>query len=308
MEREPRVVAVVVTWNRRELLRESLAAVGRQTTTPAVVVVVDNASVDGSAAAVRAEHPDADLLVLDRNIGGAGGFAAGLRRALDDHRPDVVWLLDDDTVPEPDALVRLLDARAGYGPRRPALLASRVLWTDGRDHPMNSPREKPGVRSVERLAAGRVGCLAIRSASFVSVLIDAADIRRRGLPVADYFLWNDDFEFSTRLLRHRPGLYCPESVVVHKTHTFGATDADPGERFYFEVRNKVWTFARSNGLNPAEKALYAGSTLRRWLRTYAGSEDRRTLRRALGRGLADGVRTAPRPTHAVLADVGLLDD
>ena len=70
-------------------------------------------------------------------------------------------------------------------------------------------------------------------------------VRERGLPVADYFLWNDDFEYSTRLIRGNVGLYCPDSVVVHKTKVFGSTDADPGERFFYEVRNKVWMFTRS---------------------------------------------------------------
>jgi len=46
----------------------------------------------------------------------------------------------------------------------------------------------------------------------------------------DYFLWNDDFEFTTRLLRGNTGLLCAASVVVHKTKTFGSTDVDPGDR------------------------------------------------------------------------------
>ena len=304
MDREPRVVAVVVTWNRRELLRESLAAVTFQTTPPAAVVVVDNASTDGSADLVTAEFPAADLLMLSRNVGGAGGFAAGVRQAVFTHHADLVWLLDDDTVSQPGALAALLSARAAYGLPAPALLASRVVWTDGRDHPMNTPREKPRVGHPERAAAARVGCVAIRSASFVSVLVDAEQVRSRGLPLADYFLWNDDFEFTTRLLRGRRGLYCPASTVVHKTRTFGSTDADPGERFYFEVRNKLWLFGRSHGLTPVEKALFGGSTLRRWARTYRASSDRATLRRAMRRGLADGVRTRPRPTETVLAEAG----
>ncbi len=299
-----RVVAVVVTWNRRELLRESLTAVLGQTTPPTAVVVVDNASTDETSTVVTTDFGSADLVVLSRNTGGAGGFAAGLHRAIEHHAADLVWLLDDDTVPEPDALQQLLDARTRYAPPAPALLASRVVWTDGRDHPMNTPREKPRVGHPERTAAAGVDCVAIRSASFVSVLVDAEDVRARGLPVADYFLWNDDFEFTTRLLRGRRGLYCPASVVVHKTRTFGSTDADPGARFYYEVRNKVWLFTRAHGLSPVEKVLYAGSSLRRWVRTYRGSTDRATLRSALRRGLVDAVRSGPRPTTDVLAEAG----
>ncbi len=144
----------------------------------------------------------------------------------------------------------------------------------------------------------------MRSASFVSIMCDAAVVRERGLPIADYFLWNDDFEYSTRLIRDRVGLHVPASVVTHKTMKFGATDVDPGERFFFEVRNKVWVFARSQGLSPAEKALYGASTIRRWARTFARSTDRQTLRKAGLRGLRAGLRSAPRPNAVVLGEAG----
>ncbi len=114
---------------------------------------------------------------------------------------------------------------------------------------MNTPRRKPGARRAEVRAAERVGAVPVRSASFVSIMCDAAAVRERGLPVADYFLWNDDFEYSTRLIRDRVGLHVPASVVTHKTAKFGATDVDPGERFFFEVRNKVWLFSRSRSLS-----------------------------------------------------------
>ena len=144
----------------------------------------------------------------------------------------------------------------------------------------------------------------MRSASFVSIMCDVAVVRERGLPIADYFLWNDDFEYSTRLIRGRAGLSVPASVVVHKTKVFGSTDADPGERFFYEVRNKVWLFTRGTGLTPAEKLLYGGSTVRRWGRTFARSGDRRTLARGLGRGLRTGLTSRPRPNGAVLAEAG----
>ncbi|MEO5652448.1 MAG: glycosyltransferase [Marmoricola sp.] len=300
-----RVVAVVVTWNRRELLAESIAALRSQEHLPAVIVVVDNASTDGTQEQLATET-GLDVVRLQHNTGGAGGFAVGMQQALS-HHPDLVWLLDDDTVPTPGAaaeLVRVWEQYAETAGEPPAVLASRVVWTDGRDHPMNTPRAKPGVSRGERTAAEAVGAIPVRSASFVSIMCDAQLVRERGLPLADYFLWNDDFEYSTRLIRGRAGLYCPDSVVVHKTKVFGSTDADPGERFFFEVRNKVWLFTRSQGLRPREKVVYGGSTLRRWARTFAGSTDRPTLRRALRRGLRDGLRSGPRHNDVVLAETG----
>jgi rhamnopyranosyl-N-acetylglucosaminyl-diphospho-decaprenol beta-1,3/1,4-galactofuranosyltransferase len=298
-----RVIAVVVTWNRRDLLAESLNAVVVQSRPADHVIVVDNASDDGTDELLAREFAHLDhfeTVRTARNIGGAGGFALGLERALD-HGCDAVWLMDDDTVPDPTALERLLDARTRYAGETPALVASKVVWTDGRDHPMNTPRRKPGASRIEIYAAEAVGCVPIRSASFVSVLVDVETVRQRGLPIADYFLWNDDFEFTTRLIRDRPALYCPASVVTHKTATYGSTDADPGDRFYFEVRNKVWLFGRSHGLSPTEKAVYGGSSLRRWARTLKASSDRKSLLRAAGHGIVDGLRTKPRPTHDVIA-------
>jgi rhamnopyranosyl-N-acetylglucosaminyl-diphospho-decaprenol beta-1,3/1,4-galactofuranosyltransferase len=298
------VAAVVVTYNRRELLLESLAALHAQTRPLDAVIVVDNASTDDSAAAVRTRFPRVQLAVLARNTGGAGGFAYGLALALAGPA-ELIWLMDDDTVPEPGALAALLDARDHQPAAPPALIASRVVWTDGRPHPMNTPRPKPFATRAERAAATAAGCVPIRSASFVSILVDAAACRDRGLPKADYFLWNDDFEFTTRLLRGRAGWLCPASVVVHKTATFGSTDADPGQRFFYEVRNKIWTLRASAPLAPAERVLYGGSTVRRWARTFARSPDRGTLWSGLVKGLSAGLRTGPRPTEEVLASAGL---
>jgi len=145
MADSPRVAAVVVTYNRRDLLLESLAAVLAQTRAPDKVIVVDNASEDGTAAAVRDRFPSVHLAELRRNSGGAGGFAGGMALALADGA-DLIWLMDDDTVPEPGALSALLRARDRMAAqdrsagRPPALVASQVLWTDGREHPMNTQR------------------------------------------------------------------------------------------------------------------------------------------------------------------------
>jgi rhamnopyranosyl-N-acetylglucosaminyl-diphospho-decaprenol beta-1,3/1,4-galactofuranosyltransferase len=276
---------VVVTHDRRELLAEALDAIGGQTRVPDTVVVVDNASSDGTPDLVRTRFPDADLIESPRNTGGAGGFATGIARALE-RGATAVWLMDDDTLPEPGALAELLTV---FGRHRPALAASRVVWTDGRDHPMNTPRARP---------SGIPGCARIRSASFVSALLDADVVRECGLPVADYFLWNDDFEYTLRLLRGRLGLRCHSSVAVHRT---ASPAFDPGARFFYEVRNKVWLFTRSRCLAPGERLLYAGSTARRWARAFAGATDRSRLAGELARGLWAGVRAGPRPNAEVLS-------
>ena len=225
------MVAVVVTWNRRELLEEALAALGAQSHVLEQVVVVDNASTDGTDGLLSG-RTDLDVVRLATNTGGAGGFAVGIERALT-HEPELVWLLDDDTIPTPDAareLVRVWQEYDDPAGRPPVVLASKVVWTDGRDHPMNTPRQKPGASRAEVASAARLDSIPIRSASFVSIMCDAGAVRERGLPIADYFLWNDDFEYSTRLIRDRVGLYVPgqrgaaqdEDLRLHRRRPGGA--------------------------------------------------------------------------------------
>ena len=173
---------------------------------------------------------------------------------------------------------------------------------------MNTPKPKIRASKEERRRAAAVGAMEIRSISFVSAFIRAPRVREKGLPIADYFLWNDDFEYSARLLRGARGLYVPGSTVTHKTAKRGSSDQDPGARFYFEVRNKLWVFCHSSALYPWEKLLYAAATARRWFRTFRAAQDRAQLRECLRRGWRDGWRGAPRNSHLVLRDAGVPED
>ncbi|MGO3146392.1 MAG: glycosyltransferase family 2 protein [Leucobacter sp.] len=307
-----RVTAVLVAYNRRELLRESLEALAAQSRPVDRLIVVDNASTDGSSEVaeevLEGWGARARLIRLDTNTGGAGGFAVGIAAAVVEEDIDWVWVMDDDTVPEPDALAGALETHARYlatGPDDLAVMGSRVVWTDGEDHPMNTPKAKIRADEAERDRAASVGAMEIRSISFVSAFLRASRVRELGLPLADYFLWNDDFEYSARLLRGARGLYTPASVVTHKTAKRGSSDADPGSRFYYEVRNKLWVFRASDALYPWEKALYEAATLRRWFRTFKAADDRAQLKDCLRRGWRDGTRTKPRSTRDVLRGTGV---
>jgi GT2 family glycosyltransferase len=295
---------VVVAYNRRALLMECLRALHGQSRRLDAIVVVDNASEDGSAEAVSSEFPDVDVVQLSVNTGGAGGFTIGIDRAVNTHEAEWVWVMDDDTIPHSSALAALLAARAAAR-ETPAILASRVIWTDGLDHPMNMPRRKPFAPATELRDAAAIGAFPVRSTSFVSMLVEAAAVETDGLPVAEYFIWNDDFEFSARILRQRRGLLVPDSVVVHKTKSRSDTDVDPGERFYYEVRNKLWLFRSSDALGWYERPIYAAATARRWLRTWLRSSDRPTISRTFRAGWHDGMRTNPRSNDAYLTALGI---
>lgn len=302
-----RVVAVVVTYNRAGLLAECLDGLAAQTRPVDAVVVIDNASTDGSGHVARAHPVGADVLTLPRNVGGAGGFAAGMAHALTVHDPAWLWLMDDDTIPTPTALAGLAEAVLAHpGPLR--VLSSTAVWSDGRVHPMNVSRQRVGAGRDELEAARRAGGRAIRTASFVSILLDAQQCRTHGLPYADYFIWGDDSEYSGRLLRDGRGLQVGGSVVEHRTAAFGSWQSDPGDRFYYEVRNKTWVYLRSGSFRVHERVLYGGSAVLGWVRSVLRSSDRERLLRGGARGLRDALRAGPRPTVDVLDRMPPLSD
>ncbi|WP_297722670.1 glycosyltransferase [uncultured Mobiluncus sp.] len=300
------ITAVVVAYNRAELLRECLDGLKSQTRPLDQILLIDNASTDNTPAVAQTHPAVTDYVRLDENTGGAGGFAAGIARAVATHKADLVWIMDDDTVPTPTALAELLRARAAYR-GTPALLASQAVWTDGREHPMNRPRRRPFLTRGVRKNAAAIDCVPIRTASFVSILMDARAIRTEGLPIAAYFLWNDDFEYTSRLLRQRVGLYVPASIVVHKTAKFGNSAASPGARFSNEVRNKIWTFRDSSGLRPEEKLLYGGKTLLRWSKLLCCSSDSKELLAYAREGLHQA-RNRPESTASILANTPVAHD
>ncbi len=285
------VCAVVVSHDRRELLSECLSRLGAQTVPPGHVLVVDTASSDESPAMVRERFPWVELLALTENLGGAGGFNRGLARAHAQGH-EWIWLLDDDTLPTADALAELLAAaQRAPGRQSPALLASRVLWTDGRPHPMN--RSGPRWRRLdEMLGACAVGLTAVRYATFVSALVNRRAVDEHGLPIARYFLWSDDLEYTGRILRRDAGYVVPTSIVHHATQRpYTALEAS-GDRYYFHVRNTL-LMLRGRSWDPLERLRYLRLLVQTTRAYVAGNGWSATALAVVARGVRDGLLEAP---------------
>jgi rhamnopyranosyl-N-acetylglucosaminyl-diphospho-decaprenol beta-1,3/1,4-galactofuranosyltransferase len=284
------ICAVVVTHDRRDLLRECLTALHGQTRPPDEILVVDNASSDGTADMLAADFPDVRVRRLDTNEGGAGGFHEGMLSAYEDGF-EWLWLMDDDTIPTPTALERLLEGRdtASTLGEAPVALASKVVWIDGRLHPMNVV--VPALQRMDGVVeAASHGLLLIRSASWVSLLVHRRAIERFGLPIKRYFIWTDDVEFTARVLRWESGYLVPESVVHHKTATAYTTAEGSRERFFYYVRNALY-MTRGRAWDTQEKLQILWRLLvqiRRFLRNNRWSPGAALV---VARGLAHGVAT-----------------
>lgn len=194
-EQPPRIVAVVVTFNRLELLRRLVGRLG-QIERLDEVVVVDNASTDGTAAYL--ETTDVVVRRLDRNRGGAGGFHEGLRLAVE-RGADLAWLMDDDGLPDPDCLDLLLARRDldFWGP---------VVVDEDAPERLVFPIRLPGgtrvvhdTAAVDRAAGD--GLLRDVVIPFNGVLVTRDLVARIGLPREEFFLWGDDHEYRLRAER-----------------------------------------------------------------------------------------------------------
>lgn len=195
----PRILAVVVTFNRRALLERLLDAL-ECTDGLAEILVVDNASTDETAAMLAsrpgAEHgPRIRARTLPTNSGGAGGFAEGLSWAME-RGADLVWLMDDDGVPAEDCLDTLLahDGLDFWGP---------VVVDEENPSELVFPIRLPGtarvvhdVASVE--AAARGGLLRDIVIPFNGVLVTRELVEKIGVPRAEFFIWGDDHEYRLR--------------------------------------------------------------------------------------------------------------
>lgn len=217
------VTAVVVTYNRKELLTACLEALLQQTRRPDRILVINNASTDGTEALFAPggafAKPEIELVTLSENVGGAGGFAEGIRRAAYGGK-SAIWIMDDDTIPTPGALEGLLstwDHLQAEGVS-PSFLASVVFGPAG--EPMNVPvidqrTTDNGYSDWYRYLGD--GCVRIRQATFVSLLFPGEIVRRVGLPIAEYFIWGDDTEYTRRLVRDAgPAFLCGQSRVEHR--------------------------------------------------------------------------------------------
>ena len=105
------VTAVIVTYNRRDLLQKALETISEQTLKPNRLIIIDNASNDGTHEMLEnygwLNRSDIELLRLPINMGGAGGFHAGIQAAIN-YGTDWIWLMDDDGFPEHECLQKLL--------------------------------------------------------------------------------------------------------------------------------------------------------------------------------------------------------
>lgn len=226
--------AVVVSYNRLDLLKGCLNALEHQSRPLDEIIVVDNGSTDGSDVYVEQNYPNVTLFRTGQNLGGAGGFSWGIEIALA-HGHDGAWLMDDDAKPEHDAVEPLIQRFESMEPE-PAFLASLVTAGRGVFNMCNLP--VISTDAEKQVEASKLGGIAIDTATFVGVMVNLHFAARTHLPLGDFFIWLDDSEYTYRLSRKGLAMTIKESQVNHPDNK--PISNDMGPRLFYFARNRIW--------------------------------------------------------------------
>jgi GT2 family glycosyltransferase len=239
------ITVIVVNWNSGELLAECLRRLEAQTVQPARVLVVDNASSDGSVTGAGELANNVTVLRMNANL----GFAAGNNRALAECDTEFVALLNPDAFPEADWIERLLAAAstrpevAAFGSRQLCHGDPEVLDGIGDIYHMSGLawRERHRVRQQAQDLVAR---------EIFSPCAAAALYRRQALVAVggfdeDFFCYLEDVDMGFRLrLAGYKAMYVSDAVVHH---VGSATTGGPWSDFvvYHGFRNPAWVFIKN---------------------------------------------------------------
>ena len=233
---------VIVTYNREALLRECIRQVNCQTVQASSIVIVNNASTDGTNAyldELENQGERYDIINLPQNIGGAGGFAKGVECAAGKD-VECVLIIDDDAMIARDYMETILQTRQTYPQYR--AFAGVVKVNDRIDTFHRRSVSKAGLLfkncGEEKYRSPYFEC---EIASFCGMVLDTEIIRQIGLPHSGYFIWHDDAEYSLRVGKYSRFLVVTEAVLTHKTKVISNKIPRRYEwRDYYAIRNRIW--------------------------------------------------------------------
>ena len=300
MNNDKRVTAVVVTYNRKQLLKECISGLlGQNTQAQLEILIIDNASNDGTRDYIDdlVDGNTVRYINTGNNLGGAGGFEYGIRAAVKDNC-DYIWIMDDDTIPSETALEELVNAAKELAPF--GFLSSKALWTDGSICTMNVQR-KDIARKLP-LSAFDKRIIPVQYATFVSLFFTKEIVLEAGAPIGEFFIWGDDWEYTRRLSKKYPSYVITDSLVTHKTqHNQGCDISNDVferiERYKIGFRNGVYV-TRQDGLKGRVYwVLNLGKNVMKILLSSRGYKKERF--KVLAEGIKEGFRFHPKKDNVL---------
>ncbi|MEP6582779.1 MAG: glycosyltransferase family 2 protein [Ginsengibacter sp.] len=227
-----KVIAVVVTYNRRQLLSQCITALRNQSRKIDKILVINNGSTDNTEEWLKGEK-DIDF-ITQRNLGGAGGFYTGIKTAFE-KKYTWIWLMDDDGYPKRDALEKLLEEDNEELCLRNCAVVDKedkktFVWKTGNLTTLEDVKET----IIENVAH-----------PFNGTLLHRKIIERVGLPNPKLFLWGDETEYYFRIIRKNKIPYYTKANSIHYhpacSYSYKNDWAfDSNWKMYYYVRNRFF--------------------------------------------------------------------
>ncbi|WP_243612419.1 glycosyltransferase [Shimia aestuarii] len=292
MIQSPALAALVVTMNRPDQIRQTVARLRSEGAD--YLVIVDNGSDADTRDWLRSlEDDQTRILLTERNLGGAGGFARALTEAREAFDPDWYLLMDDDARPDPGALAafRAMD-KTGWD-----ALAAAAYYPDGTICEMNRPLVNrlsgpgfiPAHLTPEDYASPYTRPVA--ASSFVGLFLTRTAVRTIGLPDPDLFLYMEDGLYTLALTRAGLRLgFAPKLRFTHDCQTLATRTSGfrPVWKAYYYHRNLLIFYRRAMGPLVWPTLAYL---IPRWLmKTRDQKGEARAFLRYLARAIRDGLR------------------
>lgn len=300
----PRVAAVVVNYNGKEITLQAVESLRKMTYPAFDLIVLDNASTDGSPEALARAFPDLKQLRVDVNRGSSSGYAAGFRWAFENGY-DYVLLLNNDIEVEPDLLDRLVevaesDRQIGVvGPKCYFHGDRQRLWSaGGKLRFRESITHERGYGEIDRGQYDRDAEVDYVNGCAILIKCSAAEAAGTWDPI--FFICVDDADFCTRA--KRKGFRCvyAHRAVLYHMVAYTTGGYSPGRNFQFGrssalyVRRygRPWNWLSFLGFSFAAFAVA-------WLRELRNGNQAAAVAKI--QGLREGLRTDPRPGEVLVA-------
>lgn len=252
------IICIVVTYNRKKLLKENIESLLAQTYRDFDILIVDNASTDGTYDEIKnfINNNEMKYINTSKNLGGAGGFSFGIKYAIN-HSYNYCWIMDDDTIPQSEALESLVN-KSNRLLGKFSFLCSLVKWIDNSICKMNVP----GIdkKWIYKLNDSIENLIPVEYCSFVSCFINLRYVKKVGLPIKEFFIYADDYEFTQRLYSEENGYLDTDSVVIHKmtknnSLNFAEESLERINRYVYMYRNSMYISRKKGFLSILKRIL-----------------------------------------------------
>jgi GT2 family glycosyltransferase len=256
-----KVVAITVTYNRSQTLKRCLHALLNQDRKPDHIIVVDNCSNQGEKELIRSfteNNKIITVLWLKENSGGAGGFEAGMRKAMECYKPDWYWVMDDDAYPRRDCLMLLLeksDCLENVGCMAPAIYGIDLNEYQMYHHKRLSPLLLEDINVAESYEALKPVTL-VEANAFVGPLISKSAVETVGIADGSLFIYGDDTEYTYRLSRVKNIFLVKDAIIEHQDPPVANNYMQPKGwwKEYYRIRNRFFLYQEFHK-DPAKRFL-----------------------------------------------------